>query len=228
MNCTVVAPSVLSADFSSLKKEIQIVEEGGAHWIHWDIMDGHFVPNITFGPCVVESFRPYTKLPFDVHLMIEPVDSYIEAFAKAGANSISIHPEASVHFHRSLQKIKSLGLKAGLALNPGTPPAFIESVTDILDYVLVMTVNPGFGGQKFLPSQLEKIRHIKRFLDKVKPTVQIQVDGGISFMTAPLVVEAGASILVAGSAIFDEKPENYKNVIQALTQPLFKERKESR
>lgn len=225
MNNTLIAPSILSADFSCLKDEIRMVEKAGAHWIHWDVMDGHFVPNITFGPCVIKSFRPCTNLPFDVHLMIKPVDPYLEAFAEAGANSISIHPEASLHFHRSLQKIKSLGLKAGLALNPGTPPNFIESVVDILDYVLVMTVNPGFGNQKFLSSQLEKISYVKKFLEKVKPSIQIQVDGGISPVTAPLAVEAGASILVAGSAIFEKKPENYKDIIQSLTLPFFKKEK---
>lgn len=220
MKHTLVAPSILSADFSCLGKELQALEKAGAHRIHWDSMDGHFVPNITFGPCVIRACRPYTKLPFDIHLMISPVDPFIEAFAHAGAHSLFIHPESSLHFQRSLQKIKSLGLKAGLVLNPGTRPDCVESVVDLLDYILVMTVNPGFGGQEFLPSQLEKIRYLRTFFNHRKPSVQIQVDGGISSITAPAVVEAGASILVAGTSIFKKGKTNYKKVIKDLTFPL--------
>ncbi|CAG7603810.1 Ribulose-phosphate 3-epimerase [Paenibacillus solanacearum] len=201
-----IAPSILSADFSILGQEIADVERGGADWIHVDVMDGHFVPNITIGPLVVESIRPKTKLPLDVHLMIEQPDRYITAFAKAGADLISVHAEACVHLHRTLHYIKEQGVKAGVVLNPATPISAIEHVMDeALDLVLLMTVNPGFGGQAFIPGVLPKITALRHQLnDRGLRHVDIEVDGGINAATAPQVIAAGANVLVAGNAVFNQ------------------------
>ena len=200
-----VAPSILSADFAALGNEIKDVEKGGADCIHIDVMDGHFVPNITIGPLIVEAVRPVTDLPLDVHLMIEEPDRYIPAFAKAGADILSVHAEACLHLHRTIQLIKEQGVKAGVVLNPHTPVQVIEHVFDDLDLVLLMTVNPGFGGQKFIHSVLPKIKEVKRMADeKGKKDLLIEVDGGVNKETAPLVIEAGANLLVAGSAVYGQ------------------------
>lgn len=199
-----IAPSILSADFSKLGEEIKDVERGGADIIHVDVMDGHYVPNITIGPLVVESIRPITKLPLDVHLMIENPDNYIESFAKAGADYITVHVEACRHIHRTIQLIKSHGVKPGVVLNPGTPVQLIEPIIEELDMVLLMSVNPGFGGQKFIPSVLNKIRQVKELAEQKGIDLEIEVDGGINEETAPLCMEAGATVLVAGSAVYDQ------------------------
>jgi len=199
-----IAPSILSADFSKLGEEIKDVEKGGADYIHVDVMDGHFVPNITIGPLIVESIRPVTKLPLDVHLMIENPDQYIESFAKAGADYITVHVEACRHMHRTIQLIKSFGVKAGVVLNPATPVQMIEHIIEDLDMVLLMSVNPGFGGQKFIPSVLTKIKQVKELVVQKGLTVEIEVDGGVNKETAPLCIQAGATVLVAGSAVYDQ------------------------
>jgi ribulose-phosphate 3-epimerase len=200
-----IAPSILSADFSKLGEEISDVEKGGAELIHVDVMDGHFVPNITIGPLVVESIRPITKLPLDVHLMIENPDQYIESFAKAGADYITVHVEACRHLHRTIQLIKSFGVKAGVVLNPATPVQSIEPIFEELDIVLLMSVNPGFGGQKFIPSVLNKIKQVRDLAKQKGVQLEIEVDGGVNEQTASLCVEAGATILVAGSAVYNQE-----------------------
>lgn len=200
-----IAPSILSADFSKLGEEIKDVERGGADYIHVDVMDGHFVPNITIGPLIVDAIRPVTKLPLDVHLMIEDPDSYIEAFANAGADYITVHAEACRHLHRTVHFIKSFGVKAGVVLNPATPVNMIEHVIEDIDMVLLMSVNPGFGGQKFIQSVLPKIAAVKKLADAKGLNIEIEVDGGVNEETAQLCIEAGANVLVAGSAIYNQK-----------------------
>lgn len=200
-----IAPSILSADFARLGEEIKDVERGGADYIHVDVMDGHFVPNITIGPLIVEAIRPVTKSPLDVHLMIENPDQYIEAFAKAGADYITVHVEASRHLHRTIQLIKSTGVKAGVVLNPATPVDSLKHIIEDVDMVLLMSVNPGFGGQKFISSVLPKIKQVKELADALNPDLEIEVDGGVNEETAKLCVEAGANVLVAGSAVFNKE-----------------------
>jgi ribulose-phosphate 3-epimerase len=209
-----ISPSILAADFSRLGEEVKAVSQAGAHMIHLDVMDGHFVPNITMGPGVVKNIRPHTNLPFDVHLMISPVDEFIAPFAQAGANILTVHPEATPHIHRTLQLIKDQGCQAGVALNPGTPVEMLAPLMDLVDLVLVMTVNPGFGGQAFLQDQLPKIRAVSQMIKESGRSILLEVDGGITPETAPLVIEAGANVLVAGSSVF--KTSDYKGNIAAL------------
>ncbi|WP_050614733.1 ribulose-phosphate 3-epimerase [Bacillus testis] len=209
-----IAPSILSANFARLGEEIKDVERGGADYIHVDVMDGHFVPNITIGPLIVEAIRPVTKLPLDVHLMIENPDAYIEAFAAAGADYITVHVEACTHLHRTLSLIKSCGVKAGVVLNPATPVSTIQHVIKDIDMVLLMSVNPGFGGQSFIPEVLTKIKQVKQMADEKNPGLEIEVDGGVNADTAKLCIEAGANVLVAGSAIYNQ--EDRKQAIQAI------------
>jgi ribulose-phosphate 3-epimerase len=211
---TIVAPSLLAADFARLADEVAAIEAAGADWLHLDIMDGHFVPNISFGPVVIKALRKHTKMPFDVHLMIEPVDPLLASFAEAGADHILFHPEAGPHPHRTLQAIKAHGCKAGLVLNPGTPVAHVETLLDMLDIVLVMSVNPGFGGQKFLASQLNKIAALRRMFDAGGWDIRLEVDGGIDAATAPRCIAAGADTFVAGTAVFGAP--DYKAAIDAI------------
>ena len=198
----IIAPSLLAADFSRLGDEVRAIERAGADWLHLDVMDGHFVPNISFGPLVVKALRPHTLLPMDVHLMIAPVDPYIDAFAEAGADHISIHPESGPHLHRSLQRIRALGKKAGVVLNPATPVEAILWVLDLVDIIMVMTVNPGFGGQAFIESQLLKVSQLRRAIDASGRDIRLQIDGGVTAITAPGLLAAGADTLVAGTAVF--------------------------
>jgi ribulose-phosphate 3-epimerase len=197
-----IAPSLLAADFARLKDEVHAIEAAGADWLHLDIMDGHFVPNLSFGPLVLKALRPHTSLPFDVHLMISPADPYLAAFAQAGADHISLHPEAGPHPHRSLQAIRALGKRAGIVLNPGTPVEAVAWLLELADIVLVMTVNPGAGGQAFLPSQLAKIATLRRMVDAADHPIALAVDGGIAPDTATLAVQAGADTLIAGTSVF--------------------------
>jgi ribulose-phosphate 3-epimerase len=211
-----IAPSILSADFAKLGEEVRAIDEAGADWIHIDVMDGHFVPNLTIGPGVVKALRSHTQKPFDVHLMISPVDPFLDAFAEAGADTITVHPEAGPHLHRTIQRIKGLGKKAGVSLNPATPAKALDYVLDEVDLVLVMSVNPGFGGQKFIVSQLRKIEAIANRIAKENLDVFLEVDGGIDPETAPRAVAAGANVLVAGTAAFRGGPDSYAANIRAL------------
>ena len=214
-----IAPSILSADFAALGREVEAIAAAGADLIHVDVMDGHFVPNITIGPAVVKALRPHAPLPFDVHLMIAPVDPYVPGFAEAGADIISFHPEAGPHPHRTLQLIRSLGRKAGIVLNPGTPVAVVEPLIGGVDLILVMSVNPGFGGQSFIDSQLGKIAALRRLIDASGRSIDLEVDGGINPQTAKKAVAAGADLLVAGTAVFAGGPARYAANIAALRSP---------
>ena len=213
---TIIAPSILASDFARLGEECRAIEAAGADWVHIDVMDGHFVPNITIGPDVVKALKPHASIPFDVHLMIAPADPYVEAFAKAGADLISVHPEAGPHLSRTLQLIRSLGCKAGVVFNPSTSPTVIESIMDQVDLILVMSVNPGFGGQKFMSSQLAKIRRLREMIEATGREIHLEVDGGVTPETAPLCIEAGATALVAGTAVFKGGADAYAANIAAL------------
>ena len=216
MAAPLIAPSILSADFARLGEEVRAIDEAGADWIHIDVMDGHFVPNLTIGPGVVKALRPHTSKPFDVHLMISPVDPFLDAFAEAGADTITVHPEAGPHLHRTVQRVKALGKKVGVSLNPATPAKALDYVLHEVDLVLVMTVNPGFGGQKFISSQLKKIEAIANRIAKENLDVRLEVDGGIDPETAPQAVKAGADVLVAGTAAFRGGSGQYAENIRAL------------
>ena len=211
-----ICPSILASDFSKLGEEVRSLEAAGADWVHVDVMDGHFVPNLTMGPDIVKSLRPHTSLPFDVHLMVAPVDNWLEAYREAGADILSVHPESGPHVHRTLGQIRKLGAKAGLVFNPATPLSILEECVDLVDLVLIMSVNPGFGGQKFIDSSLRKIERARAILDAAGSHAHLQVDGGVVAANAGACVAAGADALVAGSFVFKGGPDAYANNIQAL------------